>query len=45
MLFLFIVKNFYILGFNNCVCKFDKNKNKNLNKKKKIQEFAKLLEK
>ena len=32
---LFVVKNFYILEFNNCVCKFDKNKNKNLFKKNK----------
>ena len=31
---LFVVKNFYVLEFNNCVCKFDKNKNKNLLKKK-----------
>ena len=31
----FLVENFYIcfLEFNNCVCKFDKNKNKNLLKK------------
>ena len=34
--FLFVVKNFYVLGLNNCVCKFDKNKSKNLFKKKKI---------
>ena len=32
---LFVVKNFYVLEFNNCVCKFDKNKNQNLLKKKK----------
>ena len=32
--FLFVVKNFYALEFNNC--KFDKNKNKNLNKKRHI---------
>ena len=33
----FLVENFYVyfLEFNNCVCKFDKNKNKNLLKKKK----------
>ena len=32
----FLVENFYVyfLEFNNCVCKFDKNKNKNLLKKK-----------
>ena len=34
---LFLVKNFYVfLEFNNCVCKFCKNKNKNLLKKKGI---------
>ena len=27
---LFVVKNFYVLEFNNCVCKFNKGKNKNL---------------
>ena len=32
---LFVVKNFYVLEFSNCVCKFDKNKNKKLLKKKK----------
>ena len=26
----FVVKSFYILEFNNCVCKFDKTKNNNL---------------
>ena len=31
---MFVVKNFDVLEFNNCVCKFDKNKNKNLNIKK-----------
>ena len=33
----FLVENLYVyfLEFNNCVCKFDKNKNKNLLKKKK----------
>ena len=30
---IFVVKNVYVLEFNNCVCKFDKNNNKNLNKK------------
>ena len=32
----FLVENFYVyfLEFNNCVCKFDKNKNKNLLKKR-----------
>ena len=35
---LFVVKNFYVLEFNNCVCKFDKNKNKNLLKKKKKEK-------
>ena len=33
---LFVVKHFYVLEFNNCVCKFDKNKNKNLLKKNVI---------
>ena len=34
----FLVENFYVyfLEFNNCVCKFDKNKNKNLLKKKNV---------
>ena len=34
----FLVENFYVyfLEFNNCVCKFDKNKNKNLFKKKHL---------
>ena len=34
---LFLVKNFFVffLEFNNCVCKFDKNKNENLFKKNK----------
>ena len=33
----FLVENFYVyfLEFNNCVCKFDKNRNKYLLKKKK----------
>ena len=35
---LFVVKNFYVLEFNNCVCKFDKNKNENLFKKKKSMD-------
>ena len=37
----FLVENFYVyfLEFNNCVCKFDKNKNKNLLKKKKKKEI------
>ena len=44
VLTLFVVKNFYVLEFNNCVCKFDKNKNKNLLKKKKnSSEFLKSL--
>ena len=33
--FLFVVKNVYVLEFNNCVCEFDKNENKNLTKKNK----------
>ena len=35
---LFVVKNFYVLEFNNCVCKFDKNKNENLLKKENVIE-------
>ena len=31
---LFVVKNFYILEFDSCICKFDKNKDKSLFKKK-----------
>ena len=34
----FVVKNFYVLEFNNCVCKFDKNKNENLLKKENVIE-------
>ena len=40
---LFVVKNFYVLEFNNCVCKFDKNKNENLNKKKKTCSYTNYL--
>ena len=43
VLTLFVVKNFYVLEFNNYVCKFDKNKNKNLLKKKNSSEFLKSL--
>ena len=34
MLIFVYCKKKYVLEFNNCICKFDKNKNKNLNKKK-----------
>ena len=36
---LFVVKNFYVLEFNNDVCKFYKNKNKNLLKKVHFTDF------
>ena len=38
----FLVENFYVyfLEFNNCVCKFDKNKNKNLLKNKTKNKYV-----
>ena len=39
---LFVVKKFYVLEFNNCVCKIDENKNKDSLKKKKKKKIREL---